>query len=372
MVGSGILNQAQVFAEAGIAATTVLYAFGMVTVWMGSVVLIEAAHALQLVGAQLDYRVVATITYGQSGGCAADAVIAIGNFAANLSYILLIGSISADLLQDWTGSTGSPFTHAYFTTPVLSFGVIFPLCLVALDDGEPLVLWNWLEMFERAGSVIFALSFAPAALHAYMGLVPCTPEQWRKVVSIAIAVGSVVCYTTGIIGYLSFRGATLGNILENFDGVVSDIASVLLELHDDVARITFTEERIDVTNIVALHAAVNNGPCGHADLAARFQCAVDKFRQLPRMSMFTVPHGSGAAAAGPAHRSLNSAEKPVFAHAARDQLRAISLKGNAATVLAGAGVDGGVKIDDVGNVAPLLLVVEVRTELAAETPKMLS
>eukprot|EP00611_Tribonema_gayanum_P019399 TRINITY_DN3353_c0_g1_i4.p1 TRINITY_DN3353_c0_g1~~TRINITY_DN3353_c0_g1_i4.p1 ORF type:complete len:256 (-),score=48.88 TRINITY_DN3353_c0_g1_i4:329-1096(-) len=102
---------------------------------------------------------------------------------------------------------------------------------VSLDDGEPLVLWNWLEMFERAGSVIFALSFAPAALHAYMGLVPCTPEQWRKVVSIAIAVGSVVCYTTGIIGYLSFRGATLGNILENFDGVVSDIASVLLVAH---------------------------------------------------------------------------------------------------------------------------------------------
>eukprot|EP00611_Tribonema_gayanum_P019398 TRINITY_DN3353_c0_g1_i1.p1 TRINITY_DN3353_c0_g1~~TRINITY_DN3353_c0_g1_i1.p1 ORF type:complete len:206 (-),score=28.26 TRINITY_DN3353_c0_g1_i1:455-1072(-) len=66
---------------------------------------------------------------------------------------------------------------------------------------------------------------------AYMGLVPCTPEQWRKVVSIAIAVGSVVCYTTGIIGYLSFRGATLGNILENFDGVVSDIASVLLVAH---------------------------------------------------------------------------------------------------------------------------------------------
>lgn len=54
----------QVFAHAGIAATTVLYIVGTIAVWLGAALLIEAAHAMGLVAAQLDYSVLASLTYG--------------------------------------------------------------------------------------------------------------------------------------------------------------------------------------------------------------------------------------------------------------------------------------------------------------------
>lgn len=44
-------------------------------------------------------------------------------------------------------------------------------------------------------------------------------------------IGAVMCYATGIMGYVSFRGATEGNILKNFSGTLVSFFKLLFVLH---------------------------------------------------------------------------------------------------------------------------------------------
>lgn len=43
---------------------------------------------------------------------------------------------------------------------------------------------------------------------------------------IAVVLGGILCFVTGIAGYLSFRGATEGDILDNFSGWIASIFKI--------------------------------------------------------------------------------------------------------------------------------------------------
>lgn len=47
----------------------------------------------------------------------------------------------------------------------------------------------------------------------------------------AVAAGGILCYVTGFVGYLSFRGATQGDILDNFMGPIASCFKVLVIAH---------------------------------------------------------------------------------------------------------------------------------------------
>lgn len=46
-----------------------------------------------------------------------------------------------------------------------------------------------------------------------------------------VLTGAILCYCTGIAGYLAFRSATEGDILDNFSGPVAACFKVVVVLH---------------------------------------------------------------------------------------------------------------------------------------------
>lgn len=47
----------------------------------------------------------------------------------------------------------------------------------------------------------------------------------------SVTLGGVLCYGTGLAGYLAFRGATQGDILDNFTGAVAAFFKILVVVH---------------------------------------------------------------------------------------------------------------------------------------------
>ncbi|CAM9512936.1 unnamed protein product [Chrysoparadoxa australica] len=263
MVGSGVLNQPQVFSEAGILSTTVMYIVAGFATWYGAVILVTCSgcRLLNLPDERLDYCEVGSATYGRGGRLAVDAAIIFANYGACMTYVLLIGSTCSQLLESWTGSTG-PLTSFNFLAPAVTALFVLPICClrhftslhfhavigvssvlaclllvvglgpsVGKNNHEAIVWFDGKQTVQKFGSVSFSMSMAAAAFHAYRGLSPRTLDSWKKTVAGAIAAGGTICYVTGLCGYLSFRSATEGNILNNFEGPVAEVAKILLVLH---------------------------------------------------------------------------------------------------------------------------------------------
>ena len=49
--------------------------------------------------------------------------------------------------------------------------------------------------------------------------------------SASVLTGGILCYVTGLAGYLAFRGATQGDILDNFSGPVAAFFKILVVVH---------------------------------------------------------------------------------------------------------------------------------------------
>lgn len=47
----------------------------------------------------------------------------------------------------------------------------------------------------------------------------------------AIALGGTMCFTTGLMGYLSFRDATESDILDNFSGTFASLFKAFVVIH---------------------------------------------------------------------------------------------------------------------------------------------
>ncbi|CAN0366071.1 unnamed protein product, partial [Laminaria digitata] len=56
-------------------------------------------------------------------------------------------------------------------------------------------------------------------------------REWRTVAGVSVLTGAILCYGTGIAGYLAFRSTTEGDILDNFYGPVAAFFKVLVVLH---------------------------------------------------------------------------------------------------------------------------------------------
>ncbi|CAN0385322.1 unnamed protein product [Discosporangium mesarthrocarpum] len=217
MIGSGILNQPQVFSLSGIGAASALYLISGFAVWLGLVVLIEAAERASVIDMSnkpedWGFAELAESTLGPSGSLAVDWSIVLTNFGDVCSYVVVIGSLTSSLLTEWTGGAGGAWTS--FSTMATLMVVVFvlPSCLVrhfshlrwiagvslaavllvaalvivggpiyahsegVFEEGSgvdtTLVWWDWTEVFSKLGSVVFAMSSAPAAFHAYTSMFP--------------------------------------------------------------------------------------------------------------------------------------------------------------------------------------------------------
>ena len=56
-------------------------------------------------------------------------------------------------------------------------------------------------------------------------------SEWKAVMSASVLAGGAMCYVTGLAGYLAFRGATEGDILDNFFGPLAAFFKILVIVH---------------------------------------------------------------------------------------------------------------------------------------------
>ncbi|CAM9489938.1 unnamed protein product, partial [Sphacelaria rigidula] len=136
MIGSGILNTPQTFRDSGVVASTVLYIVACCAVYLGAVALILAAEATSAGEAgtleELEFSALAKRTLGSHGGWIVDSSIVVQNFGAVCSYVVLVGSLTTSMLEEWAGIDGALhwWQSFYAVTPVMVLVLVLPPCLV--------------------------------------------------------------------------------------------------------------------------------------------------------------------------------------------------------------------------------------------------
>ena len=101
------------------------------------------------------------------------------------------------------------------------------------DEKSALVLFDVVGMLGSAGSIVFALSCAPANFQAYISTEKKSQNvvAWTWVTGGAVILGAIMCMIMGICGYLSFRDNTDGEILNNFPQRGFDFFKVMIVAH---------------------------------------------------------------------------------------------------------------------------------------------
>lgn len=84
---------------------------------------------------ELEFSALAKRTVGQHGGWIVDVSIIVGNFGANCSYVILVGSLTTSMLREWGGAEGAEgavywWESFYVVTPLLVLFLVLPPCLV--------------------------------------------------------------------------------------------------------------------------------------------------------------------------------------------------------------------------------------------------
>jgi amino acid permease len=255
MIGSGILNQPQVFQQSGIIAALILFGIASYFTWLGLVVLIESGAKVE----KYDFSLLAKHCYPRWGEKAVDASIIIGNFGALLSYIDIVGATSSELLFSWSCSNTAG-CGPYLITVLLLLFICLPFCLyrvfghlsyisafsmIAIGSilslviiGGPIVGGNAGPYTvasrgagSQLGSIIFTLSCSFASFLTFKSMDNPTPAAWKRVSTVTVWSGFLLCAIMGIAGYLSFGANTEGIILSNFTGHYADFFKVLLVVH---------------------------------------------------------------------------------------------------------------------------------------------
>eukprot|EP00638_Chattonella_subsalsa_P004970 CAMPEP_0117756670 /NCGR_PEP_ID=MMETSP0947-20121206/14229_1 /TAXON_ID=44440 /ORGANISM="Chattonella subsalsa, Strain CCMP2191" /LENGTH=427 /DNA_ID=CAMNT_0005576327 /DNA_START=79 /DNA_END=1359 /DNA_ORIENTATION=- len=258
MIGSGILNQAQVFKEAGIISTLIMYAVATYAIWFGLQLLIEVGLAKRSYG----FTEVASLAFGRKGELSVDLLIVVGNFGALMSYMVVVAGELADILVSITG-LHSWYFEEVFLLPLVTIFFVLPTCLQryyghfvlisifsifaitcvmmtvifcgpiegAANSSDSLNYFELEGTLTEFGSTMFALSCAYAAFHAFSSMKKTTEEAWVQATVPAVIIGALMCIATGLMGYLSFRDSTSGDILDNFTSTGYEAVKALVIIH---------------------------------------------------------------------------------------------------------------------------------------------
>ena len=220
MLGSGILNQPQVFHEAGY------------FVWLGGVITIECGLITKIT----TYQLLVEYVLGVNGKITLDVFIVLGYIGAITSYLTVIGGTASSLLLSW--GVNYAIGNVYVVTILLTTSCVLPLCLhryyghlgnvsyistsfvviiilfvviagpiysipdrdpsddqsqsqsqsqshsigdvVIQDNNGSVVLLSVVGMCRKIGSVVFSITCLPAIFHAYNSMEDKSVE-WSSV-----------------------------------------------------------------------------------------------------------------------------------------------------------------------------------------------
>jgi len=258
MIGSGILNQPYVFYESGIVGGMLGFVLATIATWLGLVLMTAAGVKAGV----YEYSGLAKTAFGMFGERLVDVSIVVLAFGSQLGYILVVGDTLSQLLISWgctnficeqmqvtwlaVGLFVTPlclfrhFGHLAYLSIFSVFTIVLVLFLVYI--GGPLSyepgsgdvkVFDILGMVQSSGSIVFALSCAAANFQAFISTEKGSQNltSWSKITGTAVLIGSTMCMTMGIAGYVSFRSRTNGEILNNFPGHAFDFFKAMVVCH---------------------------------------------------------------------------------------------------------------------------------------------
>jgi solute carrier family 38 (sodium-coupled neutral amino acid transporter), member 11 len=260
-IGSGILNQPYCFYSSGIGGGIIGFVIASVFTWTGLNLLTIAGETCNV----LHYSQLATAAYGYFGGKTVDVAIVISALGAQLSYIVVLGSLLSSLLVSWGCSSDMcsvPYTTSVaigsFVTPIIlyrhfgdlaiisvfSIATIFSVLMMVLIAGpsqqssittdlEPVHYLNGYGLLSSFGSMVFSIAIGPGNFQGYVATVEThrNVKSWLTITGITIIVSSSMCVVMGISGYLAFRQYTDGDILDNFTTHSFDVFKLFVCVH---------------------------------------------------------------------------------------------------------------------------------------------
>lgn len=254
MIGSGIVVQAYAFSQSGIIVVIFEYIIISILNYVGVNLLIRCAEEQKI----FDYSQLAESILGVNGGRLVDVSICFGGFGSLLSYILVIGSLLTGVVEhcsEWYCNvaflTLIPLT--LFTLPlcllrkfghlaiasyisILVIGSTVLLVIIGGPSEHPhavrnVRLGNFVGSTRTIGDVVFALGYITATFHSYNAMQNRNVPSFNRVAKTTMAIGALMCFFTGLAGYLSFGDDTKSNILENFDGPLGGVFKTALVIH---------------------------------------------------------------------------------------------------------------------------------------------
>lgn len=259
MVGSGILNQPYVFYKSGVVGASLAFVVASLATWVGLLVLTEVGIHANV----LEYSGLAKKAFAKNGERLIDVAIVITGFGSILGYVLVVGTTLSGLLVSW-GCSPEGVCSVNWTTCLVVGLLVTPICLfrhfghlailslfsvlaiVAVlllvviggplqyqQDSGSVNLFDAQGMLASTGSIVFSLSCASANFQAFISTAKeaRTLTSWMGITAVAVFVGAGMCAAMGISGYLSFRDATDGEILDNFSGSQFDFFKVMVVCH---------------------------------------------------------------------------------------------------------------------------------------------
>ena len=261
MIGSGILVQAYVFQQSGIVAAIFEYSIICTMIYLGAELIIQCGDIIQV----HDYSGCVGTILGPWGSFVVDISIVFNGAGALLSYVIIIGSLFSSIVQSGSCSNSSWYCNEGFLTilPILLFTV--PLCLIRrfghlayisyasifvigsvvllvliggpirkqyyVDDDSSVNTGNFIGCMATVGDIVFALGYITAIFHTFHAHENKNISQYQALTLKTTVIGALMCFFTGLVGYLSFLGGTQTNILENFPGAVGDLFKMAVIVH---------------------------------------------------------------------------------------------------------------------------------------------
>jgi amino acid permease len=155
MIGSGILNQPQVFMKAGFVEALLMLTISAVFIWVGLVALVECGSA----HAKYDFSELGKFAFGTFGERLVDGCIVVTIFGAIMSYIVVIGGVTSDLWYSWGCASSQPVCSVYFTTALLVFVFVLPTCIIRFLGH--LAIYSFYSIFAIVICVVFVIIAGP-------------------------------------------------------------------------------------------------------------------------------------------------------------------------------------------------------------------
>ncbi|MDP2437123.1 MAG: hypothetical protein Q8P67_15350, partial [archaeon] len=256
-IGAGILGLPRMVALCGVVLGPLLIAlFGLLTNYS-----LRILHQVSLASGRPTYEMVAHHMYSKRLGVAVTVAIIVICWGALIAYMIVIADFLVPVMTQWFGS-GSFFRNRVFiiswtaalvllplsmirnlkslewtslASILLSFGfvvIVVLRCFVPVFNVETVVYFNFsMQVFQGLGIVIFAFdcssNLIPIALEMHGAN---NTRTMTAVVFSATTVSALSYIVCGVFGYLSFYGATDGNILNNYgdDDVLITVMRLVL------------------------------------------------------------------------------------------------------------------------------------------------